>query len=776
MSNMDDLFKAQLSANGSNFKGSLERIIEKYSKLQYQDGGVEVDLGSTTPQILERYMNSCRAEISKLESKSLTDLREESIGADVTRDSQLDFTYEDGVADETRVSSTQLSAQDDGMSTNDSTGLTASSPDESSRNTSATEVQPEDRDEELEMSLRSRGSSLLELYPDMIGRIGRAWRRQHVSEAAGSVLRRYRRWRQQSGRGSLGNTFVIALRRAGRYPENDTSQTPPPEEEEEAEAEAEESRNSPKKRQFIGDETNARSPLRRVNNVQQQSPRRVNSVQQQSPWRVNSVQQQSPKMVNSVQQQSPKMVNNVQQQSPRRVNSVQQQSPWRVNNVQQQSPWRVNSVQQQSPWRVNSVQQQSPRRVNNVQQQSPRRVNNVQQQSPWRVNSVQQQSPRRVNNVQQQSPWRVNNVQQQSPWRVRREQHQPVLVMDFSGPSETFMPSESSLNETFSVSEESRLGDRPSACTASPSRPYRPATEAPTHPSFSSRRLSLAHSLQADLYPTAYASENGEERQDVYGSPVKQSPSHARRRMMMETSIGRSPQGYPRSPKTYSGESFSREPSRPRLISTPPHKPDVPLRMLHPQDTHHSLHPQLHSPQLAAAAAAGRRHGLRRHLSFDSSLPAIRVSDSPKKLDEDFLKLYHKFVCQNKSSFFNRHPCRLCARSSEASRGPSSLSLAALALSPHRSLLRKRHRELDRDGHPRSKRYRDERCPSSPGSQRHGKEMLRRRFSTSECGVSFSARKPAVFQRRAADAREEALDGSARPRVCSRSLWDGKFI
>ncbi|XP_034387236.1 uncharacterized protein si:dkeyp-117h8.4 isoform X3 [Cyclopterus lumpus] len=732
MSNMDDLFKAQLSANGSNFKGSLERIIEKYSKLQYQDGGVEVDLGSTTPQILERYMNSCRAEISKLESKSLTDLREESIGADVTRDSQLDFTYEDGVADETRVSSTQLSAQDDGMSTNDSTGLTASSPDESSRNTSATEVQPEDRDEELEMSLRSRGSSLLELYPDMIGRIGRAWRRQHVSEAAGSVLRRYRRWRQQSGRGSLGNTFVIALRRAGRYPENDTSQTPPPEEEEEAEAEAEESRNSPKKRQFIGDETNARSPLRRVNNVQQQSPRRVNSVQQQSPWR--------------------------------------------VNNVQQQSPWRVNSVQQQSPWRVNSVQQQSPRRVNNVQQQSPRRVNNVQQQSPWRVNSVQQQSPRRVNNVQQQSPWRVNNVQQQSPWRVRREQHQPVLVMDFSGPSETFMPSESSLNETFSVSEESRLGDRPSACTASPSRPYRPATEAPTHPSFSSRRLSLAHSLQADLYPTAYASENGEERQDVYGSPVKQSPSHARRRMMMETSIGRSPQGYPRSPKTYSGESFSREPSRPRLISTPPHKPDVPLRMLHPQDTHHSLHPQLHSPQLAAAAAAGRRHGLRRHLSFDSSLPAIRVSDSPKKLDEDFLKLYHKFVCQNKSSFFNRHPCRLCARSSEASRGPSSLSLAALALSPHRSLLRKRHRELDRDGHPRSKRYRDERCPSSPGSQRHGKEMLRRRFSTSECGVSFSARKPAVFQRRAADAREEALDGSARPRVCSRSLWDGKFI
>ncbi|KAK9535692.1 hypothetical protein VZT92_008059 [Zoarces viviparus] len=611
---MDDVLKNRLYTNSLNYKSAMERIIDKYSKLQYQDGGVEVDLNTTTTQTLERYMILSKAEISKLESKSLTDLREESTRAqDVTRDSELDSSFQDGGADDTCVSTAQLSEQDDGMSTNDSA---VSSLDESQRNVSETEVQPEDGDEVLEMSLTSHSSSLLEHYTDIISRIGRAWRRQNVSQAADSVLRRYRRWRQQSGRSNLGNTFDVTLRLTGRNPESETSQTL-----------LEESRHSPVKRQFTGTEATSRSPLRAGNNVQQQSPR-----------------------------------------------------------------------------------------------------------------------------------------------RTRREQHQPVLVMDLSGPpktfmtsesslgetfmtsesslGETFMTSESSLGETFTVFEASLLGEQPSTCTFSPSRPCRPAAKGPIDLSLRSRRLSLnAHSL--------YASETVGERPDIYGSPVRQSPSHAR----MMTSLSRSPHGFSRSPRTYSGESFSREPS----IATPPQKPAVPLRMLHPQDSHHSLHPQLRSPQSAAAAAEGR-HGLRRHLSFDSSLPSFRVSSSPMKLDEDFLKLYHKFVCQSKSLFFNGLHCRLCAKSSEASRilssSSSSSALAALALSPHRSLLRKRHRELDWDGHPQSKRYRDERCPSSPGSKRHSKEMLRRCLSPSEYGLSYSSRKPSMLQRlstqqRSADAHQE---------------------
>ncbi|KAA8589812.1 hypothetical protein FQN60_013177 [Etheostoma spectabile] len=605
MQNMDELFHTRLVENSRNYRNSLERIINKYSKLQYQDGGVEVDLDSTRTQTLEHYMNLSKVELNKLDSKSLTDLREESIA---------------------------------GLASNDTTHLTVSSMDESQRTISETQFQPEEQDDDLEMSLRSQGSSLVELYPSMISRIGRAWHRQHVSEAADSVLRRYRRWRQQSKRSNLSKTFIVTLRHTNRNQKSMTSQTP-----------LKENTNSPVKKQFT--QTAPQSPLHNVTNMQD-----------------------------------------------------------------------------------------------------------------WQA-------------------------QQQSPGRLRREQHKPILAMDLSGPAEffmsnksslnetfmpkesslnetfmpkdsllnetfmpkesslneTFMPKDSLLNETFTVCEVSQLGEQPSIYKLSPSRPCYPAAKASLDLSLGSKRLSFtARSLQtvgSSLEATA-----ARERPDIYGSPVRQSPSHSR----VMTGLSRSPHAFSRSPKAHSVESCSREPTRPRLMSTPPQKPTMPQRMLHPQDSHPSFHQQLRSPQGATGTKGSGK--LRRHLSFDSSLPSIRISCSPKKLDEDFLKLYHKFVCQNKSSVFNRLPCRLCARSSEAGRGPSSSALAALALSPHRSLLRKRHRELDWDSQPQSKRFRDKHCPSSPGSYRHGKEMLRRCLSQSEYeqphyGLSYSATKPSMFQR-----------------------------
>ncbi|XP_044054290.1 uncharacterized protein si:dkeyp-117h8.4 isoform X2 [Siniperca chuatsi] len=594
-----------------------------YSKLQYQDGGIEVDLESTKPQTLERYMKLSKTELNKLESKSLTDLRDDSSRAqDITRASQLDFTHQDGGADEicvSSVSTTQLSVEDDGMARSDTNQLTVSSLDESQRNLSETELQPEDQDEELEMSLRSHGSSLVELYPSMISRIERAWHRQHVHEAAEEVLRRYRRWRQQSKKSYLNNTFIVTLRHTNSNPRNMPSKTL-----------LKENSDSPVN-QLVRTETTPRSPLQIVTNLQQQSPGRVRA-------------------------------------------------------------------------------------------------------------------------------------------SLRREQHQPVLVMDFSGYSETSKPKEISLNETFTVSqpsppEVSQLGEQPATYAVSPSRPCYPTAKASLDLSLRSKRLSLAaHSPQTDGC-LMYESETTavKDRPDIYGSPVRQSPMKAR----MMTSLSRSPLASSRSHKAHFVESFSREPTRPKPTSTslssPLQKPTVPLRMLYPQDSHHSFQPQLRSPQSATAAEG--RHRLRRHLSFDSSLPSARVSYSPKKLDEDFIKLYHKFVCQNKSSFFNGPPCRFCARSSEASRGHSSSALAALALSPHRSVLRKRHRELSWDSHPQSKRSRDEYGASSPGSKRHGNEILRRSFSPSEYeqsrdGPSYSPSKHSMFQRfstqqRSADAHKE---------------------
>ncbi|XP_040896354.1 uncharacterized protein si:dkeyp-117h8.4 [Toxotes jaculatrix] len=622
---MDTHLKSQLHVNSFIYKRSLDRIIDKYSKLHNQDGGIEVDLDNTKTRTLERYMEMSKIELNKLESKSLTDLREESIGEqDITRNSLLDFTCQDSGADETHVSTSQISGDDDGMPRSDITQLTVSLLDESQRNFSETELQPEDQDEELEMTLRSHGSSFVELYPSMISRIEKAWHRQNVSEAADSVLRRYRRWRQQSNRGNLNNTFNVTLRHNNSNPGKITSKTL-----------LKNNVSSQRNRQLLRNESAPRSPLQLVTNLQ-------------------------------------------------------------ALQAQQLSPERERGS-------------------------------------------------------------------------LRREQHQPILVMDLFGPSEITKPKEVSLNETFTVSELSQLGEQPCTYTASPSQHCYPTSKACLDQSLRSRRLSLSaqtHSWSTQQPAGCFLNVSDitvKERPDIYGSPVRQSPLKAR----MMTSLNRSPHAFSRSPKENSVEGFSREPVRPRSMSTslssPPQKPLVPPRMLCPQESHLSLR----SPQ---SATAGRLR-LRRHLSFDSSLPSIRVSYSPKKLDEDFIKLYHKFVCQSKSSLFNSPVCRLCARSSEASRGHSTSALAALALSPHRSVLRKRHRELGWGDHPQSKRFRDEFCTSSPGSKRHGKEMLRRCLSPSELSrddLAYSSSKHSMFnkfstQQRSADAHQEAWMRRGRP-------------
>lgn len=465
------------------------------------------------------------------------------------------------------------------------------------------------------MSLRRHGCSLVNLYPSMISRIERAWHRHHVSEAADSVLRRYRRWRQQPNRSFLNNTFVVTLRHGNL-----------------------------------------------------------------------------------------KMTTNGERSS-----------------------------------------------------------------GPVKTHAILQYPLQREINLEDL------HAQQRSPG-TGREQQQPVLVMDLSGLSETSKPNEISLNETFNVSEQ---GEQPLTYAVSPSRPLYTSAKASLDLSLRSKRLfHAAHSQQTDGC-SMYASQTAavKERPDIYSSPVRHSPLKAR----MMTSLSRSPHAFSRSPKAHSVEGFSREPIRPRSFSTslssPPQMPAVPLRMFCPQDSHLSIR----SPQSAAAAGRDR---LRRHLSFDSSLLSTHVPYSPKELDEDFIKLYHKFVCQNKSSFFSGLPCRLCARSSEASRGRSSSALAALALSPHRSLLRKRHRELSWGTNPQCKRSRDEYCTSSPGSKRHGSEMLRCRFTPPESEqsrgiLSYSPSKQCLFssvsaQQRSTDKHQETWMSGAHSVSAARLSGLGK--
>ncbi|KAJ7986471.1 hypothetical protein DPEC_G00340230 [Dallia pectoralis] len=119
-----------------------------------------------------------------------------------------------------------------------------------------------------------------------------------------------------------------------------------------------------------------------------------------------------------------------------------------------------------------------------------------------------------------------------------------------------------------------------------------------------------------------------------------------------------------------------------------------------------------------------------RSCSLDLSSPSVGLKQHSKQVDEDFKELYHKFVCQAKSC-----PSCLCDRLSVSTRSPSHLSLSALALSPHHSIMRKRRREVYGVQSPESKRFRDSDCVYSPGSLRQRREMLR----THNCSDRYSS-------------------------------------
>ncbi|KAM9384836.1 uncharacterized protein KZ484_006554 isoform 2-T2 [Pholidichthys leucotaenia] len=574
---MDEYAFKRLSENSMKYKMSLDRIIEKYSKLQYQDGAMEVDLNDIrTDKVLEEYMTQSEKVLKQLESKSLADLKEESLRADdITGESQLDLTCQDGGADET-VSSVPFN---NGMIGSDATKLTVSSLDESGRNLSEVEFQPEDQDEELEMTLRSHGSSLVELYPGMISRIEQAWHRQSVSKAADSVRRRYHRWRQLSNRSNANTTFVVELRHS---------------------------------------DGNKKRPSEVM--------------------------------------------------SPNRSGT----------------PVKGQLIESE-------------------------------------------RTPPRV--VTARHSWGEQNQSAKERGSVTKEPRRPILVMDFSDLSETSNLNKISANEAITKS----LLTPPKLPIFSGQVPN--LTVSPLQSCNLTAKI-LVERLSLPVPETTTVKQ----RSDIYGSAIKNSPLKA-------NDLSRSPQMFSRTLKENMVERHAR--SLTSSLCTPPRNPAVSQRLLYPQNnSHQSPQPQLYTSP--SVSTPGNRHQLRRHFSFDSSLPTTRSYYSPKEVDEDFIKLYHKFVCQNKSTTFNGPPCRFCARNSETSRSQSSSALAALALSPHRSVLRKRCRELQRDSHPQSKRIKDTHYTYSPESKRHQMEMLRRSLSPSELehpygGLSHSPSKRSMF-------------------------------
>ncbi|XP_077463113.1 uncharacterized protein LOC144078704 [Stigmatopora argus] len=180
-------------------------------------------------------------------------------------------------------------------------------------------------------------------------------------------------------------------------------------------------------------------------------------------------------------------------------------------------------------------------------------------------------------------------------------------------------------------------------------------------------------------------------RPDVYGSPVRQSPSNWEGLQRSHSDRVLRYSSAPASPKR-------------RPLSTEKLRFNSPMRS---------------TPRVRSRAW--------RHLSFDSSLAPHSSSSSfsGKKLDEHFEKQYHKFVCQSK--VFNDSRCQICDRKEEASLQQYQ-TLVALALSTRSFKLRKRHQDSDLENLSSSKRW----CSSSPGSKRHSNELLRRRLHLSD--------------------------------------------
>ncbi|XP_018588672.1 uncharacterized protein LOC108922798 [Scleropages formosus] len=204
----EEYIKRRFKRNADIYRDALERIVEKYSRVDAS--GMEVCLRSMTclsdkgvepwdkvrDSNLLKDMASCRFPVREEGQEDKRDLQDNlrlSDDASVSMETTMEkstgtFLWESGVESSHLLSST-MSDSHCGQ-----TGVLS---------------QPEDQDEELEQTLSSQGSTLLDLYPSMVSQVGEACRRQRVVEAGSAILRRYRRrvWFPSSHRSSLNSSL-----------------------------------------------------------------------------------------------------------------------------------------------------------------------------------------------------------------------------------------------------------------------------------------------------------------------------------------------------------------------------------------------------------------------------------------------------------------------------------------------------------------------------------------------------------------------------------------
>ncbi|XP_024277687.1 uncharacterized protein LOC112251144 isoform X2 [Oncorhynchus tshawytscha] len=590
---MDDVVKNKLKSNAKIYSNTLERIVQKYSKLH--DNGTEVNLEDITPQEVRVCMVKSELELSKLGlSKSDVDLAELSLGdvseihrpQNIIRDFKMDISYHQDDPDDDCVDEGAGPLVDNSKLNGTRSSLWGAP-------------------EELERSLSSQRSTLLDQYPSMVSQVGEAWRRQHMSDVAVGVLRRYHRLRWFSNRNLNNRSFNI--------------------------------RPVHRKTTLNNGQSFLQTPQNTILNT------KVNLQE----WPAERLSHRKGTDSGNGQPSHPVLVMDF---------SSAGSSP--------ASPPSAAPSLLSAP----SFADSSP---------------------PSSVASL----PSSLSSA--------DSSLQESP-----------------------EPEEPPLNQTFMVS----MPSSPTTRVRHTTLDFSPARSEDTFTagglSSPSLRKCALPTFPHPRFFTAVCPVVCMEMSSDYRSAVAQSPYRAR--LLIWDGQRAASNAHHRSPKSGFAGYHQRNTVEPRSSpeSSPSslHRPLMPPRKPHHLDSCSRSQLKLQSSRSSSDHESGAgQPRLRRHYSLDSfssSVSLLRNSD--KQIDKDFQKLYHKLVCQGKSS-----SCCTCERRAETTRGTSSSALAALALSPHHSVMRKRRRELVQEQSPESKRYRDSSFAYSPGSLRQRVEMFR---------------------------------------------------
>ncbi|XP_036438497.1 uncharacterized protein si:dkeyp-117h8.4 [Colossoma macropomum] len=604
--------------------------------------------------------------------------------------------------------------------------------------------QPEDEDENLERTLNSHGSTLLDVYPSMLNQIGEAYRRQHVTQAASAVLRRYRRKRWQSSQtqhrnhipsNSLNCTLNKTMESSfnvQKLPHLDMSSNC----------------NGMSSRSSQG-----LSPLKTIRNLSLAASR---SNQELSP--LKTIRTSSLAASRSNQELSP--LKTIRTSSLAASRSNQELSP--LKTIRTSSLAASRSNQELSPLktiRTSSVaasrgnQELSPLKTIRTSSVAASRGN--QELSPLKTlrnsslaSSACFYSPRRVH--VEESPV----AESRSPWTAScsdsESQHRPVRVLDLSTPPSSAASSPRSpspdLNQTYNIEPVAM----PTSCDAFASAAWSPSRSLCNSPLKGAKNSPLPGQggrLVTTLPSRHCHSQAGQQLtspfvgKECYRDHVySHSPSPQQAIIGGSCSVKRSP-----FKKVFSQELEQQTSSSiyyPKQTLPANHADNTavyrsPFRSQQGVSSSYRYHPVSNYQENLAMAEVHQfsPRPPKRQRSFSanqsSSSPMSRMSR--RQIDAEFRRLYHHFICRGTSSSCSSSSCHLCERQLEVGVQGSptfSSNMSALALTPIQSRLKKRRRQYEVEESLRLKRFRESCSPKSHTSLWPKQQQATKHMST----------------------------------------------